>query len=300
MFAQFTKGLKTAVNTAVTTTKSTINVLKSNPTAVSCHVCEKQLAVPADSWNWTCAEGHVNESDAKICIVDTCSIPQPNPYPSPSVQCPDCNVSTVVPKTNIQKHLATAAKTTKKAAIVAKDTTVATYNHLKSAPAQFHCKHCDALLEVPQGPWVCQKCSATNEEGAACCATAECPQKKADQLAQCGLCNKLTNIPTTNLMNSITHGISTVKMGAKTAYYFVGKKPNVRCHQCNEYVEVPMTGKDAEGNAVVDIASLPETLPCPKCNAAVSTAPVSAAAVEPVEAAVEAPATEAAAAAEAQ
>jgi hypothetical protein len=92
---------------------------------------------------------------------------------------------------------------------------------------------------VPTGPWVCQTCTNVNPQDLDKCSS--CVQKKADQKVMCGICKRSTQVPSMNIVNSITKGWRDVTKGTHKIYYDLAKSPYVTCPRCATNIAIPTT-----------------------------------------------------------
>jgi len=124
----------------------------------------------------------------------------------------------------------------KKLAVTTAQKTKETYQMLKSRPTQFNCEHCNALLGVPPGlPWRCARveCGFTNQDGYSesceqCKLTREVPELKVE----CGVCHKVTKVPTTNFVNKVKSGVQDLDRSVKKIYYDLSGTDYVVCPRC--------------------------------------------------------------------
>jgi len=110
---------------------------------------------------------------------------------------------------------------------------------MKSKPSTFNCTNCDNLLMVPTGPWVCQTCTNVNPQDLEKCSS--CIQKKSDQKVMCGICKRSTQVPSMNLVNSLSKGWRDMSKGTHKIYYDLAKSPYVTCPRCATNIAIPAT-----------------------------------------------------------
>lgn len=211
-----TVATKKAAADATEYTKKTYSKLKSKPATVKCYTkeCRETLCVPPQLWDWECPDGHPNGGDDSVCTL--CQAPPPK-REAPTVVCPKCNATITVHFTAAQAGAVEAARTTQLAAEKAAQKTKEAYKHYTAAPEQFNCAHCNVKLGVPQPrEWACTLagCGVVNPANTTHCS--QCKQKNTPRVL-CGVCQKPTDIPTTNLSNAMRSTTLSAKSTYKTA-----------------------------------------------------------------------------------
>ena len=158
------EGSKTAATTVASVTQNTIKDLNSVPTEILCSGCQAELKVPSTVFDWICINEHTVPDGAASC--EQCGDAKPIGMASskPSVICPTCSTSTVVPLTKAKLKLLSAPSTTKNFFVDTSKRISLSVESLSAAPTEFNCRNCHSLLHVPVGPWDCQTCAATNPE----------------------------------------------------------------------------------------------------------------------------------------
>lgn len=275
------EGVTQAAASAKAYGERTVADLKSAPTVIPCSSCATVLNVPSGLFDWKCNQagcGRVNSPSVKQCA--TCASPKPPRGPDdtqPALVCPVCHASTVVPKSNAEKHLAHAAKTTKELAASASAAASAEYKHLKSAPRQFNCRTCNSLLQVPDY-WVCKRCASHNyrpppEEGkegsttsseAACAVCSTQRDATDDEQVLCGKCNTATSVPKSNFSNRVRKYSTTISRALTKMQYDVTGTPYIQCDACQTNIAVPRAG-GADPGAGAGAEAAPKEIHCPKC-----------------------------------
>jgi uncharacterized protein YbaR (Trm112 family) len=156
---------------------------------------------------------------------------------NPFVVCPKCKSQTIVPSSNASKHLQSAAKKTKEAAIKVKNEAKTTYTHLKATPVQFNCEHCSTLLAVPpKQDWKCPRgeCQTDNTGESSVCSACGIEQEvPPPAMVMCGACHKATSVPRSNFANKMKTGAKDVSKSAKKVYYDIAGKDYIVCPRCN-------------------------------------------------------------------
>jgi len=217
---------------------SKVDELKEPPKKVNClnPACKKELDVPPGVFDWACSNPvcrKINERSVSAC---TACQSQRVEVIAPSVRCAACGCSTEVPSSNASKHLKATGAAAKKFAQDTAQKTKETYEMLKSRPTQFNCQHCNALLGVPPGlPWNCPRveCGFLNQDGLSdaclqCKITREMPELKVE----CGVCHKVTSVPTTNFVNKVKSGVQDLDRSVKKIYYDLSGTDYVVCPRC--------------------------------------------------------------------
>jgi predicted Zn finger-like uncharacterized protein len=175
----------------------------------------------------------------------------------PSVICPDCNVSTVIPPTVAQMRLQSAPLVTKRFFVETTAKIGASVENMAKPPSEFNCQNCHSLLHVPTGAWVCQTCGATNpEDHALCC---RCEQRKSEQQVLCGICRRSTTIPQTNFVNSLSTNFRAFTKTSQKIVYDLSKKAYVTCPRCEAHIVIHPQQQ----------ALNPNEVECPTCSLAV-------------------------------
>lgn len=253
MASQAAEATKKAVDSAVESTKKTYEELKAPPSHIQCSGCPSQVEVPANLFDWTCPNTHINGRDASVCA--QCSAPKPKSATDPTVVCSQCHAATPVPASNASKHLKESAHNAK--VFAAKTSTAAKeqIKYLSSNPETFHCAHCNSLLAVPTGPWACQTCTAENPEDAAKCS--KCTQKKSEQKAICGVCRQSTVIPTSNFIDGLKATTRDLAKSGSKIYYDARSLPYVSCARCGHHVPVPVDANAPAAGAAPGAAGVP-------------------------------------------
>jgi len=250
---------------------NTVTNLQAVPKKVKCsnEVCGKELDVPPNIFDWVCVKCRkINERTVSVCVACQASRLE---VVTPTVQCTACGTSTIVPTSNASKALKATGAAAKKLAQTTAQKTKETYEMLKSAPTQFNCEHCNALLGVPPGlPWRCirAECGFTNQDGYSdtcmqCKFTRQLPEMKVE----CGVCHKVTKVPTTNFVNKVKSGVQDLDRSVKKIYYDISGTDYVTCPRCAAPIKIPTTG-GAEKKAQDTAGPVPETsteVTCIKC-----------------------------------
>lgn len=269
------EGVINAASAAKSYTERTLTELKSTPAVIPCSSCNTALNVPPGLFDWRCARpgcGKVNQRTDKQCTGCAAPTPPKDPNePQPALVCPVCNASTVVPKSNLEKHIQQAAKATKELAASASAAASAEYKRLKAAPRQFNCKTCNALLTVPDY-WVCKQCSSHNykpppEEGCVeqkekekeqlFCSVCSAPKpEEAVEQVLCGKCGTATDVPKTNFSNNVRKYTTTIARTFEKLKLDVTGAPYITCDACGTNVPVPQAQAGGQQQEVR----------CPRCS----------------------------------
>jgi hypothetical protein len=98
-------------------------------------------------------------------------------------------------------------------------------------------------------------------------------QKSSDQKVICGICKRSTQVPSMNIVNTITKGFRDVSKGTLKVYYDLTKSPYVTCPRCNTNMAVDIKAqntppemkenKEVEGEPGAD--QIYRSLPCSSC-----------------------------------
>jgi len=231
--------------------------------------CNTLLLIPSSTFDWKCQAGHVNQDSSSQCSTPSCKGLKPK-QTEPLIRCTKCNTMTPIPFTNAEKQLREAGRNIK--------TQVA---HMKSKPSTFNCTNCDNLLMVPTGSWVCQTCTTVNAEGLEKCSS--CLQKYTDQKVICGICKRSTQVPSMNIVNTLTKGFRDATKGTMKVYYDLTNSSYVTCPRCYTNVAVeskaqqpPSTDtkekKEMEGE---EMESYIHSLQCTSCGMTLNYMPPS-------------------------
>lgn len=250
-------------------TVQAVNNASDFPTTMHCSniKCGVVLAIPENAFDWKCPQGHTNVKTAKVCA--DCQQPKPKNLPEPKIRCAKCETISSVPFSNLVKDMRYAAQQAQKE-----------YEFAKARPEQFHCSHCNSMLQTPKGPWTCQTCRTPGnpEEAAAC---SNCGQKQSEQKVLCGICNRSTKIPSMNVIDQIQSTSRDVAKQSEKVYYDLRGHAYVKCPTCTKPLQIPTEDKNQagisegalpqEGEGVGLLAEGKEKLiSCPKCGAEVS------------------------------
>jgi len=134
--------------------------------------------------------------------------------------------------TNICKQQAKLQKKfVEQTAVSAKET----YSHLKSKPSQFNCENCNSLLAVPAIPaWKCSisECGLVNDGSVEMCGKCGQPRVAEEVKVMCGVCNKVTRVPSNNLINKFKAGVKEMDRSATKTYYDLSGTDYVVCPRC--------------------------------------------------------------------
>jgi len=237
----FFQVVKSAASSVAKSAENAINDLKATPKTIECATegCGVIIDVPASIFDWTCGNLNCKKSNAtenkncSACKAEPPAVLGLNPY----VTCPKCKAQTCVPSSNASKHLKSAAKKTKEAAIKVKNEAQSTYVHLKAAPSQFNCQHCSTLLAVPaRADWKCPRgeCKADNSGESNTCHGCGVEQESSGPvMVQCGACKKATTVPKSNFANKVKTGAKDMSKSAKKVYYDIAGKDYIVCPRCN-------------------------------------------------------------------
>jgi len=225
--------LRNTLTATTTSIKEEIYEAKATPTRIQCVGCNSLLAVPETAFDWKCQAGHENRNSSDKCASPSCSWPKPKTRTEPEVRCATCNTTTPVPFSNAEKQLRENCRNFKSQVI-----------HMKSKPSTFNCTNCDNLLMVPTGPWVCQTCTTVNAEELEKCSS--CLQKSSDQKVICGICKRSTQVPSMNIVNSLSKGFRDATKGTMKVYYDFTKAPYVTCPRCNTNMAIDTKAKTVD------------------------------------------------------
>jgi len=219
--------LRDSVKATTTSIKEEINEAKATPTQILCMDCNTLLPIPSSTFDWKCETGHVNQDSSSKCSAPSCQGLKPKNRTEPLIRCTKCNTMTPIPFTNAEKQLREAGRNIK-----------TQVEHMKSKPSTFNCTNCDNLLMAPTGSWVCQTCTTVNAEGLEKCSS--CLQKYTDQKVICGVCKRSTQVPSMNIVNTLTKGFRDASKGTMKVYYDLTKSPYVTCPRCYKNIAVDL------------------------------------------------------------
>jgi len=223
--ASFWSKVRDSVKTTTTSIKDEINEAKSTPTQIQCTGCNCLLAIPEGFYDWKCQAGHVNQNSSNKCTSPSCQGLKPKNRGELPIKCPTCSALTSVPWTNGEKQIREAGRSIK-----------SQVTYMKSKPTTFNCSNCDNLLLVPTGPWVCQTCNTVNAQELEKCSS--CHQKTSEQKVICGICKRSTQVPSMNIVNSLSKGFRDLTKNTTKVYYDLRKSPYVTCPRCNTNMAV--------------------------------------------------------------
>ena len=217
--------------------KNSYDQLKSPPKAVECTLCYNLVPVPSNLFDWICINEHVVLNGMNKCSL--CGALKPKNKENIYVTCDLCDKKPqiLVPKTLALYKLQKAPKTTSTFIKNTSEKVSSEVKHALSEPLQFNCPHCDSLLQVPLGAWICQICNTENNENAKACIV--CDRKKILNKVKCGGCGQACEVPSSNLINSIAFTTrKTMKLSEKLVYQHITKTDFIICTLCANNIDI--------------------------------------------------------------
>jgi len=172
-----------------------------------------------------------------MATCSACHRARPRTRPEPEIECGVCGTLTPVPFTNATKNFRATGQSLLSFSTVTGAKIKDEFHHLKSKPATFNCKTCNNRLQVPEGIWTCQTCTFANQQDEEKCSV--CFQKKSEQRLLCGVCRRSTQVPATNIENTLASGWRELTKTTSQIYYNVMKSPYVTCPHCTAHTPIP-------------------------------------------------------------
>jgi len=179
--------------------------------------------------------------------------------PAPHVKCNDCGVKTIVPSTNVKKHMGIAVKVTKEVARKTQEFAFATYRNLSSRPTVVRCSKYDCWTKVTIPPsiwnWSCPE-GHQNDVSSSTCVECKKPrpgEEKPERVVTCEICGTETTISGTNVQMFVANMAKKTKETAFKAHqnikvtcdYFISGTIQHNCSICNAILSVtPPNGDD--------------------------------------------------------
>jgi Zn finger protein HypA/HybF involved in hydrogenase expression len=186
------------------------------------------------------------------------------PTQNPTVTCSSCNAVNPVASSNLNKHMASAARAVKK-------TTAAVVNEAKllaDRPSEFNCEHCNTALRVGTSEDTSDVAMDSTDAPVPPAVPQAAPETKAPAVVKltCGACQRVTSVPRTNFQNALRRNAAVAARAGTKVYFTISQKPSVTCSVCNTVVAIPVV----QGEQVTDEDDLDAPkrapIPCPKCH----------------------------------